>query len=87
MCAARYHASMLGNAHERVLGGSGRAARLQDVLEAAAFWAAIVLPVAYVPVLGSGVGDGYSAALLAALLAVHLVAVTVGHGHAHRRRP
>ncbi|MBP1921925.1 hypothetical protein J2751_000922 [Halorubrum alkaliphilum] len=51
-----------------------------DGARAVAFWAAIFLPVAYVPaVYGVGVFDGAWSTL--ALLAAHMVCVVIGHGH------
>jgi hypothetical protein len=46
-----------------------------------AFWLAIVLPVAYLPLLSAGV-DGRSGLLLAALLAVNLCCLLLGHEYA-----
>lgn len=49
-------------------------------VRAAAFWAAILLPVAYVPaVYGVGAFDGAWSTL--ALLVVHMLCVVIGHGH------
>mgnify|MGYP005847719121 CR=1 FL=1 len=51
-----------------------------DGVKAAAFWAAIFLPVAYVPaVYGVGAFNGAWSTL--ALLAAHMVCVVIGHGH------
>ena len=46
-----------------------------------AFWLAIVLPVAYLPLLAAGIG-GRSGLLLAALLAVNLCCLLLGHEYA-----
>ena len=46
-----------------------------------AFWLAIVLPVAYLPLLSAGV-DGRTGFILAALLAVNLCCLLLGHEYA-----
>jgi hypothetical protein len=48
---------------------------------AAGFWAAVVLPLCYVPLLLTGLETGRDAALLAALVLFHLLALTAGHAH------
>lgn len=49
-------------------------------VRAAAFWAAVLLPVAYIPgVYGVGGFDG--SWTLLALLAVHIACVVIGHEH------
>jgi len=49
-------------------------------VRAAAFWAAIVLPLAYVPAAYGAMGfDGAWSAL--ALIAVHMACVVIGHEH------
>ncbi len=51
-----------------------------DGARAVAFWAAIFLPVAYLPAIyGVGAFDGGWSTL--ALLAVHMLCVVIGHGH------
>ncbi|MES3161897.1 MAG: hypothetical protein PPP55_10075 [Halorubrum sp.] len=51
-----------------------------DGLRAVAFWAAIFLPVAYIPaVYGVGPFEGTTATL--AVLIAHIVSVVIGHGH------
>ncbi|MFC7215749.1 hypothetical protein ACFQO4_16900 [Saliphagus sp. GCM10025334] len=49
-------------------------------LRVASFWTAIVLPIAYLPILAIG-SDGTRTGLFVALLAVHLVALYAGHAH------
>ena len=51
-------------------------------LEAIAFWCAIALPFLYVPLLFvDGLGTGSHVNAFLALLALHVVAVVVGHRH------
>lgn len=64
--------------------GTPLSARFRQItvggVRAAAFWAAILLPVAYVPAIyGVGVFDGAWSTL--ALLVAHIVCVVIGHGH------
>lgn len=49
-------------------------------VEAAAFWAAILVPVAYPALLIGGL-DGQQLTLLAALLVVNALALLLGRGH------
>lgn len=50
-------------------------------LRAAAFWSAVVLPVAYLPMVADGFDGGREVALFVTLLAAHTVALSVGHDH------
>lgn len=51
-----------------------------DGVRAVAFWAAVFLPLAYVPALYGMTGfDGTASAL--ALLAIHMACVVIGHEH------
>lgn len=71
-----------------------RARSAAALVQRAAFWVAVTLPVLYVPFALSpaaltwsppGVGAGAPAgSLVVALVALHLLAVVVGHGHARR---
>ncbi|WP_247001671.1 hypothetical protein [Halosolutus gelatinilyticus] len=45
------------------------------------FWAAIVLPFLYVPLLATGLSSSSETMTFLALLAVNLVALYVGHAH------
>jgi hypothetical protein len=45
------------------------------------FWAAVALPLGYVPLLLSGLSNGTDAALLTALVVLHLAALSAGHTH------
>ncbi|MFB6079731.1 MAG: hypothetical protein ABEJ81_01840 [Haloferacaceae archaeon] len=45
-----------------------------------AFWASILLPLAYLPLVYDGL-TGSEPTVLGALLAVNVIAVLVGHGH------
>ena len=62
-------------------GGSspGSAALVRKPIEATAFWAAVLLPVAYVPVLAEGIDGIQAAGLFASLVALHFLALAVGH--------
>jgi len=51
------------------------------VVRRAGFWGAILLPVAYLPLLLSGLSTGRDAALLGALIVLHLAALAAGHAH------
>ncbi|MFW6384616.1 MAG: hypothetical protein ACOCY7_00585 [Halodesulfurarchaeum sp.] len=53
-------------------------------LEAAGFWAAVVLPFVYVPIILAGPDTPSNRAAVGLLLAAHVVALIVGHRH-HRR--
>jgi len=54
---------------------------LRVAVEAAFFWAAIVLPFLHVPLLLAGVGTSAETLAFAGLLALNLVALVVGHRH------
>jgi len=49
----------------------------------AAFWTAVLAPLAYVPLLAGGL-DASQALTLLTMFAVHAVALVVGHGHGSR---
>lgn len=51
-------------------------------VRAVAFWAAVAMPIAYVPAL-YGVGGFESTWSLLALLAIHIACVVIGHEHNH----
>lgn len=48
-------------------------------LEALGFWAAVVLPFVYVPLIVAGVHTTSEAAAVAVLVTVHVLALVVGH--------
>lgn len=48
-------------------------------IEATAFWSAVLLPVAYVPVLAEGIEGFEGAGLFVSLVALHLFVLAVGH--------
>jgi len=50
-------------------------------LRALSFWAAVLLPLAYLPLLSGGVTAGEGSVLLA-LVAANAAALYLGHGHA-----
>lgn len=50
-------------------------------VRAVAFWLAVVFPLTYVPLLGDGVGSGELLAFVA-LLAGHVLLLTLGHDYA-----
>lgn len=61
-----------------------RCRRLTAVgVRATAFWAAVLLPIAYVPVVTGAAGG--SADLFLALLALHVACMVVGHEHSPGR--
>jgi uncharacterized RDD family membrane protein YckC len=55
--------------------------RVAQAVRAVAFWAAVVLPLAYLPLLGGGIAGGESVPFLA-LLATNVLALTLGHDYA-----
>ena len=68
-----------------VVGGSlGGMTRVRKPIEATAFWAAVLLPVAYVPVLADGIGGLRGAGLFTSLVALHLLVLAVGHRYGRR---
>ena len=52
-------------------------------VRALAFWLAVVLPFAYLPLLAGGIGTEADLFTFAGLVAANAVALLVGHGH-HR---
>ena len=60
--------------------GHARAAT-PATFETVGFWAAVLLPLCYVPLLAFGLRTGRDAVLLVALVALHLTALTAGHAH------
>ena len=55
--------------------------RLAGSVRTAAFWLAVCLPLAYLPAVRT-VDDGFDdLLLLSGLLALHVLALSVGHGH------
>ncbi|MEF8818767.1 MAG: hypothetical protein V5A31_09305 [Haloferacaceae archaeon] len=52
-----------------------------DPLQALSFWTAVLLPLAYLPLVADGLGSGETSVLLA-LVAVNAAALVLGHGHA-----
>jgi predicted exporter len=49
--------------------------------ETLAFWAAVLLPFCYIPLLYSGVSGADGLAAFAGLLVAHVVALFLGHDH------
>ena len=66
---------------ERTASASAGVAGLRESIEAGAFWAAIVLPVGYVPFLTLGIDGAERAVAFGALVALHFVALTLGHSY------
>lgn len=58
-----------------------RAVDVHDSLTAVAFWAAVLLPLAYVPLLASGIDTVGRSGLFVSLVVLHLLALRVGHTH------
>lgn len=54
---------------------------LSSPASAVAFWLAVAMPMAYVPLLISGLGDGHELGLFLGLLAIHIVALRAGRSH------
>ena len=54
---------------------------LRESVEAGAFWAAIVFPVAYFPLLVAGFESVERTVALAALAVIHLLLLSAGHAH------
>jgi hypothetical protein len=52
-----------------------------DPLQALSFWTAVLLPLAYLPLVADGLGAGEPTVLLA-LVVVNAAALVLGHGHA-----
>lgn len=50
-------------------------------VRATGFYAALALPIAYVPLLVSGLESVSQTSTFAVLLALHVLALAVGHGH------
>ncbi|WP_254831649.1 hypothetical protein [Haloglomus salinum] len=50
-------------------------------VETVGFWAAVLLPLTYVPLLLTGLSSQQDAMLLAALVVLHLFALSAGHTH------
>jgi hypothetical protein len=61
--------------------------RLSTLLFGTAFWTAVALPLAYVPVLVRGHSTGLDPLTVAPLLAVHVVAIVVGQYHGRAPPP
>lgn len=58
---------------------------LSHSVTAAGFWLGTLLPVVYVPVILSGIDSMGRLSLLIALLAVHALALVIGHDYAGSR--
>ena len=56
-------------------------------LRAAGFWSAIVLPLAYLPVLANGLSSSLEVGLFLGLLGLNFLALYVGHAHRRRDAP
>jgi hypothetical protein len=50
-------------------------------LRALSFWAAVLLPVCYLPVVVGGFANAGEVGLFVGLVAAHAVALSLGHGH------
>lgn len=58
---------------------------LQHSVTAAGFWLGTLLPVVYVPVILAGIDSMSRLSLFVALLAVHALALVVGHDYSGSR--
>jgi len=54
---------------------------LRESAEAGAFWAAVVFPAAYLPLLVAGFESTERTVALAALAVIHLLLLSAGHAH------
>lgn len=54
-------------------------------IEAVAFWAAVAMPFVYLPLLLTGIDTGSEQIALAALVALHIVALVVGKRYSPKR--
>jgi hypothetical protein len=55
---------------------------LRATIRGMSFWAAILLPLVYLPLLSGGLGS-QTGFIVIGLLALHLIALFVGHNHTH----
>ena len=55
---------------------------LRTAIQGVSFWAAILLPLVYMPLLSGGFGP-QTGHIVIGLLAVNLIALFVGHSHTH----
>lgn len=79
--------AILGMSNERassVRSGSTYWRPVATSLRSVAFWAGIVLPVVFVPLLYGGVG-GRQLLLFFGLVALNVVCLVLGHGHSPRK--
>jgi hypothetical protein len=60
---------------------SAAAARALTAVRAVAFWTAVLLPLAYLPLFLAGVAGAVDSVVVATVVALHAVAVLVGHVH------
>lgn len=71
--------------HGTALGSESLLRRFQEILvgqvEAAFFWAAVVLPFLHLPLLLTGLGTTAEGIAFAVLLGLNFVALVVGHQH------
>jgi len=61
--------------------------QLDASIELLAFWAGIMLPVVYLPVLAGGLGNLTEFGMSLGLIALHLLALIVGHEHQAEAAP
>ncbi|MFD1643611.1 hypothetical protein [Halohasta litorea] len=55
---------------------------LKATVRGMSFWAAILLPLVYLPLLSGDLGS-QTGLIVIALIALHLIALFVGHNHTH----
>ena len=55
---------------------------LSSTIRRVSFWAAILLPLVYLPLLSGGLGP-QTGHIVVGLLALNLIALLVGHSHTH----
>ncbi len=57
-----------------------RVGEVRRAVEPVAFWASVLLPLGYVPLLFGGFTDG-QVELFLALVGLHVASLVIGHGH------
>lgn len=55
--------------------------RLSSPVTAVAFWLAVAMPIGYVSLLVTGIGNGRELLLFLGLIAIHLIALRAGASH------
>lgn len=64
--------------------GRGAVGTLRTAAVRVGFWAAVGLPLLYLPLLSNGIANGQELAGIMGLLLLHFVAIVVGHRYNQR---